>query len=134
MTRYNEVVTNRSQDQGLRTRTAADQRLVVPAVDIVETPDTYVLRLDIPGASKETISVKLEGGALQVSASIADTAREGEAVLYSEMRGTGYEREFSLGNGIDRERVDAAYEDGVLAIALPKAEGARPKQIDVKVQ
>jgi HSP20 family protein len=132
MTRYDEVVTNRSQDKGLRTRTDADQRLVIPAVDVVETPDTYVLRLDIPGAAKETISVKLEGGALHVRASIADTVRKGETVLYSEMRGTGYEREFSLGNGIDRERVDAAYEDGVLTVTLHKSDALKVKEIRIR--
>jgi HSP20 family protein len=132
MTRYNEVVTNRSQEQGLRTRTDTDRRLVIPAVDVIETPDTYVLRLDIPGAAKETISVKLEGGALQVRASIADTARQGETVLYSEMRGNGYEREFSLGNGIDRERVDAAYEDGVLTVTLHKSDALKVKEIRIQ--
>jgi len=132
MTRYNEVMTNRSQDQGLRTRTDADQRLLVPAVDVIETPETYVLRLDIPGAAKETISVKLEGGVLQVRASITDTARESETVLYSEMRGTGYEREFSLGNGIDRERVDAAYEHGVLTVTLHKSDALKAREIRIQ--
>ena len=132
MTRYNEVVTNRSQEQGLRTRPDAEQRLLVPAVDVIETPDTYVLRLDIPGAAKETISVKLEGGALQVRASIAGTARQGENILYSEMRGTGYEREFSLGNGIDHERVDAAYDDGVLTVTLHKSDMLKVKEIRIR--
>ena len=132
MTRYNEVVTNRSQDQGLRTRTDAEQRLLVPAVDVIETPDTYVLRMDIPGAAKESISVTLEGGALQMRASIAGTARAGETVLYSEMRGTGYGREFSLGNGIDRERVDAAYENGVLTVTLHKSDVLKAKEIRIQ--
>lgn len=132
MTRYNEVMTNRSQDSGLRTRNDAEQRVVIPAVDVIETSDTYVLHLDIPGASKDSISVKLEGGALQVRAAIASTARTGENVLYSEMRGTGYEREFSLGNGIDRERVDAAYEHGVLTLTLHKSDALKAREIRIQ--
>lgn len=132
MTRYNEVVTKSSQDSTVQTRTGAQERLVIPAVDVIETPETYVLHLDIPGAAKDSISVKLEGGALQVRAAITATARSGESVLYSEMRGTGYEREFSLGNGIDRERVDAAYENGVLTITLHKSDALKAREIRIK--
>ena len=132
MTRHNEVVTNRSEDRGLRTPTDAEQRLVVPAVDVIETPDTYVLHLDIPGAAKDSISVKLEGGTMQVRAVITGTVRPGETVLYSEMRGTAYEREFSLGNGIDRERVDAAYENGVLTVTLHKSDVLKVKEIQIR--
>ena len=132
MTRYNEVVTKSSQDSTVQSRTGANERLIIPAVDVIETPETYVLHLDIPGAAKDSISVKLEGGALQVRAAIAATARSGESVLYSEMRGTGYEREFSLGNGIDRERVDAAYENGVLTITLHKSDALKAREIRIK--
>ena len=132
MTRYNEVMTNRSKEPGLRARTDAEQHLLIPAVDVIETPDTYVLHLDIPGAAKDTISVKLEGGALQVRAAITGAGRAGENVLYSEMRGTGYEREFSLGNGIDRERVDAAYENGVLTVTLHKSDALRAREIRIQ--
>ena len=132
MTRYNEVMANRLQDPGLGAGSDAQQHLLVPAVDVIEAPESYVLHMDIPGAAKDNISVKLEGGALQVRASIADTARQGANVLYSEMRGTGYEREFSLGNGIDRERVDAAYEDGVLTVTLHKSDMLKVKEIRIR--
>lgn len=130
MTRHNEVMTNRSQDTGLRTD--KEQRLLIPAVDVIETSDSYVLRLDVPGAAKESISVKLEAGALQVRAEIAGTVRQGETVLYSEMRGTGYGREFSLGNGIDRDRIDAAYENGVLTVTLHKTDALKAREISIQ--
>jgi HSP20 family protein len=132
MTRYNEVMTNRLQENALRTSSGAEQRLLIPAVDVIETPETYVLRLDIPGAAKETIAVKLEGGALQVRADIAGTVRKGEAVLYSEMRGTGYAREFTIGNGIDRDRVEAGYDNGVLTITLHKSDALKAKEIRIQ--
>lgn len=129
---YNQVMTDQSVDKRLKERDQAGQRLLVPAVDVIETPDTYVLHLDVPGAAKESISVKLEGGALQVRAAIAATARAGETVLYSELRGTGYAREFALGNGIDRDRVDAAYENGVLSVTLRKSDAFKPKEIRIQ--
>jgi HSP20 family protein len=132
MTRYNEVMTNRLPEQGVRNGADAEQKLLIPAADIIETPEAYVLRLDIPGALKESISVKLEAGGLHVRAAIPGTTRQGEAVLYSEMRGTGYERVFSLGEGIDRDRVDAAYENGVLTVTLHKGDALKAREIRIR--
>jgi HSP20 family protein len=58
--------------------------------------------------------------------------RQGETVLYSEMRGTGYEREFTIGNGIDRDRVDAAYDNGVLTITLHKSDALKAREIRIQ--
>lgn len=130
MVRNNEVATK--QPGEVDGRPGAGQRLVTPAVDVIETPDTYVLRLEIPGAVRESVAVKLEGESLHVRADIAGSKNDAGTVLYSEMKGTAYSREFTLGNGVDRERVDAAYELGVLTVRLQKSPAMVAKEIRIQ--
>ncbi len=99
------------------------ERTMAPRADIFETTDAFVLLLDIPGAKRDAVSVTLEKEQLVVTAS-----------LEREIGESSYFRAFNLGNGIDRNIVDARLEEGVLHITLPKLEEARPKHIEVKVK
>ena len=103
----------------------------VPAVDIYETPDAYVLLVDLPGATKEGINVKLDRNELTVKAVFDNTAPEGGTVLYRELGGAGYYREFTIGEGIDRNAVDAHFDQGVLSIKLFKSENLKPRTITI---
>lgn len=106
--------------------------LAIPAADVTETGEAFVLHLDMPGATKETISVTVVEGILVVRAPIAQARGEGAAVLYREIRTGAYERRFTLGEGIDRKSVDALYENGVLTVRLRKAEALKPKEIIIR--
>ncbi|MBW7888884.1 MAG: Hsp20/alpha crystallin family protein [Bacteroidetes bacterium] len=99
---------------------------IVPAVDIVETPHTYVVKLDIPGAQKEKISAAIENNILNVSAVVERFNDDQESDTVKE-----YKREFSLANDVDVSTVDAEYENGVLQITLKKKEQYLPKQINI---
>lgn len=104
------------------------------ATDITETPDEFLVRVDAPGLSPEDIDVKLEGDRLTIRAERKAANREkGESFLRSECRYGVYQRSFVLPMAVDAAKVDARYEHGVLRIALPKREDARPKAITVKV-
>jgi HSP20 family protein len=106
----------------------------IPAVDVSETGEAYILYMDMPGAQKDAISVTVVDETLAVKAPVAPIHVEGAAVLYREIRTGGYERRFTLGQGIDRNDVDARYENGVLIITLPKVGEAKPQQIEIKVK
>ncbi len=106
--------------------------VVTPSADIIETPEAYLLTLEMPRATKETISVTLEQGRLEVKGSVAPIQREGATVLFSEIRTAGYSRTFTLGDGIDRTKIDASFENGVLTMTLRKGEGL--KQREIKIQ
>jgi HSP20 family protein len=104
----------------------------IPAVDISETGEAYILHLDMPGAQKDAISVTVVNETLAVKAPIVPIHEGDTAVLYREIRTGVYERRFTLGQGIDRNKVEARYEDGVLTVRLLKTEGARPREIVIR--
>ena len=106
--------------------------LSIPAVDISETGEAYLLYLDMPGAQKDAISVSVVDETLVVKAPITPVHGDGAAVLYTEIRTGAYERRFTLGGGIDRNTVDARYENGVLSVRLLKTEASKPKEIVIR--
>ena len=106
--------------------------LSIPAADVSETGEAYMLSLDMPGAQKEAISVAVVDGILVVRAPIARVHGEDAEVLYREIRTGAYERRFALGEGIDRNSVDARYENGVLTVRLLKTEDLKPKEIVIR--
>lgn len=103
-----------------------------PRSNLYETPDAYILALDMPGAVKDQIAVSLDKDVLVVEADIHGVFPEGGTILRNEIRGTRYERSFVIGQGIQRDSVDARFENGVLTLKLFKAEDVKPKEISIK--
>lgn len=107
-------------------------RTYTPAVDIMETPNEYILWFDMPGVEKKSIEVTLEKNVLTVKGHVPQIFPEGFRLAYSEYENGDYKRSFTLTDSIDQNGIEAAYKDGVLELHLPKVEEARPKQITVK--
>lgn len=91
--------------------------LFSPPVEVEEEKDYFLITLDVPGVSKDAIKIEVEGNKLSVS---------------GERKTRKFERTFDLGEHVDAEKIEAAYQDGVLKIKLAKAEKAKPRQITVK--
>jgi HSP20 family protein len=106
-------------------------RIAVPRADIVETPEAFVITLDLPGARKETISLTLEENVLQLKAEIDARHGADTNLLHRELWMAGYQRAFTLGEGVDRKTVDAAYADGVLTVKLFKTPDTQPRTINI---
>lgn len=104
---------------------------VTPAADVVETPGAFVLHIDIPGAAKGSIHVSIERDTLTLSAPITQHHKENATLLHRELRPLTYHRVFNLGDGIDRNSVEANYEYGVLTVTLQKKEQLRPREIPI---
>jgi len=106
-----------------------------PAVDIAERDDEYLVKVELPGVSKDDVKVTLESNILTI---------RGEKKQEKETKNEGYhrversygsfERSFTLPTSVKNDKIDAGYKDGVLIISLPKAEESKPKQIEVKVK
>lgn len=96
---------------------------VTPAVSIIESQDSFLVSLEIPGAAKERIAVNVEHQMLSVSAEVPSG---------DERAGKRYRREFTLANDIDAQSADARYELGVLTVTLKKKEQFKPKQIHIQ--
>lgn len=133
MTKNNEIAVRNSDELP---RPSVEPRIeetyVAPFADIYETPDAYVLTLDMPGATKDAINVTLDKGVLTVKAGVKPYHRENATLLFREIQTTGYLRGFNLGEGIDKSNIDAHYEDGVLTLKLFKSEQLKPKEIPIK--
>ena len=99
---------------------------LVPAVDIVETKNSYVVKLDIPGAAKDKIKAQIEENALLVTADVAEFAQDETMETPKQ-----YHREFSLANDIDVNSIDAKFELGVLTVTLNKKQQFLPKEITI---
>lgn len=105
----------------------------VPAVDIKEEDERYVIHADIPGVEAKDIDVNMEDGILSIRGqreSRSEEEREGYKRV-ERVRGSFYRR-FSLPDGADSESISAKYKDGVLEILIPKQVKVLPKRIEVQ--
>lgn len=111
-----------------RTRT---EPVYTPLVDIYETQDNLVLLADLPGVAKQDLNIKLDDDLLTIEGTVHASAAPGQQIVNEYDRGIFY-RQFTVGEAIDRGKIDANLKNGVLELILPKAEKAKPKRIEVK--
>ncbi len=103
-----------------------------PAVDIFETEKKITLLADMPGVKAEDLTIDLRDNTLTLSADIAPLEGSDEEDILVEYETGKYYRQFTLGELINQEKIDAQLKDGVLRLSLPKVEKATPKKIAVK--
>jgi HSP20 family protein len=116
----------------LATRVELMQVIVAPLADIYETDHAFVVKLDMPGASKEGVSLTVNSDRLEIRAVVGPIHSDESGVILNEIGRKTYYRAFNLGDGIDRTQVGATFEDGVLTIALTKTEAITPRTIPVR--
>ena len=104
-------------------------------MDVHETKDELVIMADLPGVVRDDLHITLEEGALRIEAEKKEEKTEIEKTWYMRERGFGkYSRLIDLPFRVAADKISATLDKGVLEIRLPKAEEAKPKQIEVKVQ
>jgi HSP20 family protein len=106
-----------------------DRPVLAPAVDIYENADEYRVVADLPGVRQEDIDIDLERGELVLFAK-RQVTREGEPLALGRAEGD-FRRVFRIPEDLDRSKVEAAFDNGVLQIRLPKSERAKPRRISV---
>ncbi len=106
-------------------------RFYAPDTDIVETDAALILTMDMPGVSKDQVNVKLEKDILSIEGYIDLSAYEDMKPSYSEYPLGHYSRSFTLSSKVDQSAIQAAMDDGVLTLTLPKAKEAVARQISV---
>jgi len=102
--------------------------------DVIEEDHDYKLKADLPGFNKEDIGIDLKGGVLTISASHKENNDEKDdkgKYVRRERREMSYHRSFTVGDEVKPEDINAAYENGVLTVILPKKE-IEQKNDDVK--
>ena len=130
---------NRMFDSFFRGGAADDDAFItsdwIPAVDIAEHDNEYLVKLELPGVSKDDVKITMQNNILSVRGEKKNEKDSKGSNYHRVERSYGaFQRTFALPSTVKADRIDASYSDGILTIVLPKAEEARAKQIDVKVK
>jgi HSP20 family protein len=106
----------------------------MPAMDLVETADHFVLRADLPGMSEGDVKIELEDTVLTVSGERrAEHEEEKEGYHRVERAFGSFSRTLTLPKGVDPEAISASFDKGVLEIRIPKPEVRKPRRIEIGV-
>ena len=104
----------------------------IPAMDLVESQDDFVLRADLPGLSEEDVNIELEDNVLTVSGERKSEHEERKEGYYRVERASGsFSRSLTLPEGVDPEKVSAKFDRGVLEVRIPKPEQRKPRKVTI---
>jgi HSP20 family protein len=111
---------------------AATMRRWMPAMDLVEAADHYVLRADLPGMKQEDVSIEFEDNVLSISGERKAEHEDRKEGFYRVERAFGaFSRTLTLPKGIDPESISAGFDNGVLEVRIPKPEESKPRKISI---
>jgi HSP20 family protein len=124
---------NRAFDQALGG--SSGSRVWVPAMDVAERGDAYVIQAELPGVSPEQVELSFEQNVLSIRGTKPasfDVGNEGELRVFAAERVHGtFERAVRLPEFVDADRIAARFDKGVLLVTVPKAEAAKPRKIAI---
>jgi HSP20 family protein len=128
-----------SQDLALRQKqevATKEERTVpgrhyTPVTDIYETDSGLIIVMEMPGVARENVNVDLQNDVLRIEGQIDFSKYKGMEPVYTEYDVGHYVRTFSLPSKIDREKIAAQLDDGVLTLTLPKVQEAQPRRISI---
>lgn len=104
----------------------------IPAVDVYETADEFVVQAEMPGCDPKGIEVQVENGELSIRGHVAPRQAPAAGWLAREFGVGDFHRTFNVTESIQTDRISAEYEHGILTLRLPKIEQARPRRIEVR--
>jgi len=111
-------------------------RVWVPAMDVAEKRDAYVVQAELPGVAPDQVDVSFEKNVLTIRGTKPasfDSKSDGELRIFAAERVSGsFERSVRLPEFVDAERISASFNNGLLTITVPKAEAAQPRRITVQ--
>lgn len=104
----------------------------VPAMDLTEADDHYLLKADLPGMSEEDVSIEVDNGVLTLSGERLAEHERSEKGWHRIERAFGrFQRQLTLPDGVEPDGVSAQFENGVLAVRIPKPERIKPRRIAI---
>lgn len=106
--------------------TVFNRMLTVPAVNVTETKENFMVTLAVPGMKKEDFDIRMDGNMLTITCEKEETKEEKEMEFNrKEYNYSSFSRSFTLPEEVMKEKIDAVYENGELKLMLPKTEKAR---------
>jgi HSP20 family protein len=113
---------------------AGPARRWIPAMDLVEADDHFVLRADLPGLGEGDVAIEVDGDVLTVSGERkAEHEERGEGFHRIERSYGAFRRSLTLPDGVDPETVSATFDKGVLEVRIPKPEERKPRRVSIRV-
>src|SRR3954447_14630027 len=100
-------------------------------MDLYRLGDHYVVHADLPGIDPGSVDVHVDNGTLTIRAERSGRTEQDVQWLTNERFVGTFQRQLSLGEGIDTEAISATYDNGVLSVTIPVAERAKPRRIEV---
>jgi HSP20 family protein len=128
---------NRLFDSWAGRQAGTGERVWLPAVDVHETKDAFVLTLDVPGVTEKDINISINGDLLTIKGERRFEragAADGDTYHRLERLYGRFERSVQLPTMVQTDKVKATYRDGVLTVTLPKAEEVKPREIKIDLQ
>lgn len=105
---------------------------VLPAVDLYEKQDRFVISAELPGLKKNEIKINFNDGVLEISGEkISEDRAEKNNLIHFERRFGKFERRFIIPDHVDTEKIVAVYKDGILEISLPRKDESKPKKVNI---
>ena len=101
-------------------------------MDAYKRGDDLWVDIDLPGVTADSVDIDVERNVLTVTAQRSWERKEGDQVYLAERHRGTFRRQVHLGDGLDAERIEARYNDGVLTLRIPVAEAAQPRKIQVQ--
>jgi HSP20 family protein len=132
----NELQTSNRQDnrqvQAGSDNQSREQPFVVPPVDVFENESGITLLADLPGVSRDRLTIRVDGDSLVIEGNAETAEPGGMELLYGEAHYAAYRRQFTLSRELDAQRIEANLKDGVLRLSIPKLEEAKPRRVEVR--
>jgi HSP20 family protein len=122
---------SREKNMASREGTRSQERYVTPPVDIYENGEGLVVKADLPGVAKENLDVRVENSLLTIYGRPTRVAPADP--IHREYELVNFFRQFELNERVDQSKISADLKHGVLTLLLPKAEEAKPRKIDVRI-
>ena len=113
-------------------RSERDAKWILPSIDVVEDAASITLYADMPGVSKDQLSVHVEADSLTIQGDVSLNLVQGMEARYVEVPIPRYKRTFTLGKELAPDKMSAELQQGVLKLHIPKAEHAKPRKIEVR--
>ena len=126
-----ELAVHEKKELATKEERTVPGRFYVPSTDVYETEDALMVVMETPGVDRKDVEVELKDDVLRVEGRIDFSKYEGMEPVYTEYNVGHWTRSFSLPDKVDRERIAAQLEDGVLTLTLPKTAEARPRRITI---
>lgn len=106
----------------------------IPAVDVYETPEAFIIEAEVAGYSEDKIDIHVDNHVLKLSSpAVSREVEKGHTVLSHEIYLPAFERSFRLPEQVDEAAITADYKSGILLVTVPKKKEAQPRRIEVKI-